>query len=138
MADDYIKMLVEEEKAALKEMLESEEYSFVLVSGDYFDCPSCNDSTAFNAKTFYNEEELLKYILAGVGSERMEAIWLIDVYRTGHLVKYCDIRTKTGGHNVQELNFPLPQAGEVIVLKDAQGKWVVADKEYTILYGDNK
>lgn len=121
----------------LKEMLEGD-YTFVLISGDYYDCPSCNPGATFYANTFYDEKALLEHIAINVGKERMEAIWLLDHWGTGHMVKYCDIKTKTGGHNVQELNFPLPLAGEVIVLKDASGKWVVADKEYTILYGDNK
>ena len=117
----------------LEEILEGD-YKFVLISGDYFDCPSCNPGASFSANTFYDEKELLQYIRDNTNTERMEAIWVLDNYCTGHMIKYCDITTSTGDHNVYKLEFNLPKAGEVIIQK-VDGIWTVMDKEYTILYG---
>ena len=117
----------------VEEILEGD-YQFVLVSGDYFDCPSCNPGASLGAKTFYDEEALLNYILSNVGSDRMETIWVIDSYGNGDMAKYCNIKTKTSWHNVARLEFTLPITGPVIIMKDKDGKWIIADKEYTILY----
>jgi hypothetical protein len=116
----------------LKEALESD-YKFVLISGDYFDCPSCNPSTSFNATTFWDEKALLEHIVKFVNSDRMEAIWLIDS-DTGDMIKYCDIETDTGHHNVKSLKFELPKQGKVLIHKE-NGIWKIADKEYMVLYG---
>ena len=82
---------------ALEDILEGD-YKFVLISGDYFDCPSCNDTTSFSASTFFDEADLLKHILSVVGKDRLEAIWVLDCYGSGNMVKYCDIKTKAGMH----------------------------------------
>jgi hypothetical protein len=116
----------------LKEILESD-YKFVLINGDYFDCPSCNPTTSFNANTFYDEKELLEHILKRAGSDRMEAIWVLDSFN-GDMVKYCDIETKASFHNVSSMEFTLPEKGKVIIFKD-KGGWAVAKEGYTVLYG---
>ena len=116
----------------IKETLE-DDYKFVLISGDYFDCPSCNNSTSFNANTFYDEKALLEYMVANTNVERMERIYLLGSY-SGELVKYCEIETSTGRHNVAKLEFELPQTGKVIIHKE-NGVYKIADKGYTALYG---
>lgn len=116
----------------LKEILDSD-YKFVLISGEYFDCPSCNPGASFSANTFYDENDLLKHILENVNKDRMEALWLIDSYGDGDMVKYCDIETFTGHHNVRKLKFKLPQKGTVVIHQDNKG-WKVADDAWLLLY----
>jgi hypothetical protein len=108
-------------------------YAFVLVSGEYFDCPSCNPGTSLMAKSFYDEQDLIKGILDNAGKDRMEAIWLIDNYRDGDMVKYCDIDTETSNHNVRLMRFHLPIAGKIVIHKE-KGVWRVADPAYLLLY----
>lgn len=117
----------------LKEILEGD-YKFVMIDGDYFDCPSCNDVTSFNATTYYDEKSLLEYMVKFAGRNRMEAIWLIDS-DNGDMVKYCDIDTSTGFHNVSRMSFHLPEKGEVIILKGEHG-FRLADDAEIILYGN--
>ena len=119
----------------IKDILESD-YKFVLISGDYFDCPSCNPGASLGANTFWDEKQLLEYICANTNKKRMEAIWLIDSYGNGDMVKYCDIYTKTGFHNVVNLEFQLPQTGTVIIHQGDNG-WQVADEAYRTLYANN-
>lgn len=116
----------------LKDILEGD-YKFVLISGNYFDCPSCNPDASLSASTFYDEKDLLKHILEHVNHDRMEAIWLIDHYGDGDMVKYCDIETRTGFHNVRALKFKLPQKG-IVLIHQEEGQWKVADPAYLLLY----
>jgi len=103
----------------LKDILDGD-YKFVLIQGDYFDCPSCNDTTSFYTTTCYDEKELLKIIEKDVGSSYLRSIWVLDHYNTGDMVKYCDITTKTGSHQVQEIEFQLPVEGHIILVRDNQ------------------
>lgn len=119
---------------ALEDILEGD-YKFVLISGDYFDCPSCNDITSFSASTFFDEADLLKHILSVVGKDRLEAIWVLDCYGSGNRVKYCDIKTKTSTHRVQKIEFDLP-SGRVIVVSDKDGFRQLSSEE-VVLYGSN-
>jgi len=116
----------------LKEILEGD-YKFVLIEGDYFDCPSCNPTTSFSANTYYDEKELLEYMVKMAGSMRMDAIYVLDSYG-GDLAKYCEIYPVVGGHNVQRLSFHLPEKGDVIILRD-NGGFRLADDAEIILYG---
>ena len=116
----------------LKEILEGD-FKYVLISGDYFDCPSCNPSTSFNANTFWDEKALLEHMVKFAGKDRMETIWVLDSY-SGDMAKYCDIITKAGYHNVINMEFELPEKGKVIIHKE-DGGWKVADEGYTVLYG---
>lgn len=110
---------MDDKNEALKDILEGD-YKFVLISGDYFDCPSCNDTTSFNASTFFDEKDLLKHILEVVGKDRLEAIWVLDCYGSGNMVKYSDIITKAGGHRVHQIQFDLP-SGRVIIVQEKGG-----------------
>ena len=116
----------------LKELLESD-YKFVLISGDYFDCPSCNDTTSFTAETFYDEKALLEHVIKWAGRLRMETIWVLDSYN-GDMLKYCDINTDVGGHRVYKMEFDLPERGKVIIHQE-NGAWKIADEGYMVLYG---
>lgn len=118
----------------LEEILESD-YKFVLIMGDYFDCPTCNPFTSFSAYTHYDEKSLLEEMLKFAGHARMEFIYVLDS-DTGELQKYCDIDTKVGGHRVINMQFKLPKHGNIIIHQQ-DGKWVVADETYTVLYGRN-
>jgi len=119
----------------LKELLESD-YKFVLISGDYFDCPSCNPSTSFQADTFFDEDHLLKHMVERAGSDRMEAIWILDCWNTGNMIKFCDIDTRTGGHKVYKMEFDLP-SGHYMIEYD-QGGYKLASPAKTVLQGNNK
>lgn len=123
---------MDDKNEALKDILEGD-YKFVLISGEYFDCPSCNDTTSFNASTFFDESALLKHILSVVGKDRLEAIWVLDCYGSGNMVKYCDIKTKAGGHRVQKIEFDLP-SGRVIIVSN-KGGYRQLDPAEVILYG---
>ena len=116
----------------LKDILDSD-YGFVLISGSYFDCPSCNPSTCFEANTFYDEKQLLEHITKMTGLDYMKSIWLIDRYSDGHMAKFCDIETSTGYHSVSKLEFDLP-SGRVIIEKTNEG-YKVASPAKTVLDG---
>lgn len=123
---------MDDKNEALKDILEGD-YKFVLISGDYFDCPSCNDTTSFNASTFFDEKDLLKHILEVVGKDRLESIWVLDCYGSGNMVKYCDIATKAGMHRVQKIEFDLP-SGRVIIRLEKEGYRQLTPEE-VVLYG---
>lgn len=116
----------------LKEILEGD-YKFVLISGDYFDCPSCNNSTSFQTDTFWDEKALLEHIMKRVGADRMEAIWVLDS-DNGDMAKFSEIDTKAGFHRVLKLEFDLPSGHIVIEMNN--GKYELLSPAGTLLYGN--
>lgn len=115
---------------ALEDILEGD-YKFVLISGDYFDCPSCNDITSFNASTFYDEKELLNHIRKVIGSDYLKALYVLDS-DNGRLEHYSDITTKAAGHKVTEIQFDLPSGRVMMVLE--KGGYRQLDPAEVILY----
>ena len=111
------------------------DYHFVLISGDYHDCPSCNDGATLIPTSFWDEKSLLEYVMKHVGSEKMTAIWIIDSWGDGHMYKYCDITTEAGGHRVQQIEFDLP-SGRVIIVQD-KGGYRRLDPTETVLYANS-
>jgi len=108
------------------------DYQLILVSGPYFDCPTCNDSTSFIPTTFWDEKELLNHILENVSKDRMGSIYVIDS-DNGDIVKYSDIITEASNHRVTKLKFSLPIKHNVII-HSKFGKWEIADDAYLLLY----
>jgi hypothetical protein len=126
---------VDDKNEALKDILEGD-YKFVLISGEYFDCPSCNDITSFSALTFFDEKDLLKHILAVVGKDRLEAIWVLDCYCSGNMVKCCDIKTSTGFHKIAKIELDLPEQ-QVIIETDKAGNLHVLSAAEMVLRGSS-
>lgn len=120
----------------LKEWVEQHDYRLVLINGDYADCPSCNDYALLDIDTFWDEKGLLEHVCKYTNISRMDTIYLMCM-DTGELVKYCDIDTKVGFHNVASLEFELPEKGRVLIIQGDSG-WKVADESETILYADHK
>lgn len=119
----------------LKEILEGD-YHLVLISGDYHDCPSCNDGATLIPTPFWDETALLKHMLEQAGKEKMTAIWISDSWGDGDMYKYCDIKTTTGHHNVQKMEFDLP-SGHVIIVNGKEGYRQLTPQEM-VLYGPSK
>lgn len=117
---------------SLKEILEGD-YQFVLIMGDYYDCPSCAPGATLSAYTHYDEKTLVDEMLKYAGSCKMVSIYVLDI-DFGDMEKYCNIETTTGHHNVVKMEFDLPNAGHVIIHQE-KGKWVVAGPAHTVLYG---
>ncbi len=66
----------------------------------------------------------------------MTAIWIADSWGSGHMYKYCDIKTTASFHRVQKLEFDLP-SGPVIMVLDNGGFRQLTPQEM-VLYGPSK
>lgn len=110
------------------------DYTLTIVHGQYFDCPSCDGGVgSFYAKSFYTEADLIDFVIDKASSDQFKDIYL-TTWGDGNLVKYSTVKTKTGFHSVSEINFDLPETGKVIIVKSKDG-YKIADKSYTVLYG---
>lgn len=116
----------------LKDILEGD-FKYVLIEGDYFDCPSCNPTTSFSTTTHWDEKTLLDHMVKWAGRQRMEAIWVLDSYN-GNMQKYCDIETRSSFHRVHTMAFKLPEKGDTMIIAD-KGGYRLADDAEMVLYG---
>ncbi len=116
------------------EILESD-FHYVLIMGEYHDCPTCNDSATLQAHTHWDEKSLLKEMCEKADNYKMTAIWVIDTCN-GDMAKYCDIETYASFHRVHKLEFKLP-TGQVMIVHGDTG-WKVADPAEMILYGTKR
>lgn len=102
---------------SLKDILEGD-FRFVLVHGEYYDCPTCNDGASMYTSNYYDEKDLLQGILKVVGTDKLLGIWVLD--DNGNMLKYSDIHTSVASHRVTKIAFDLP-SGRVIIVQEKGG-----------------